>query len=92
MRRWIAVLGLVAGVSACMAQQDQGAPKQLGPECSAAGLQSLVGGAESQLAAVDLKPPVRMLRPGMAMTMDYSPSRLNVEIDAKGKIVRIFCG
>lgn len=36
--------------------------------------------------------PTRILRPGMAVTMDYSPTRLNIEVDTAERIVRVQCG
>lgn len=35
---------------------------------------------------------VRVIAPGMAVTMDYSASRLNLETDASGRIIRFHCG
>lgn len=35
---------------------------------------------------------VRVIRPGMAVTMDYRAGRLNIEIDDDGRIVRVHCG
>ena len=35
---------------------------------------------------------IRWLTPGMAVTMDYNPTRLNIEIDKTGEIFRINCG
>ena len=35
---------------------------------------------------------VRVIRPGMAVTMDYRPGRLNIELDEAGRIVRFRCG
>lgn len=36
--------------------------------------------------------PVRVIAPGMAVTMDYSAARLNLETDGRGRIVRFHCG
>ena len=36
--------------------------------------------------------PVRYIAPGDAVTMDFSPSRLNVETGADGRIKRLRCG
>jgi hypothetical protein len=36
--------------------------------------------------------PYRILPPGSMMTMDYSPSRVNFELDENGVVKRIFCG
>lgn len=35
---------------------------------------------------------IRVIEPGAAVTMDYVPSRLNVEIGADGRIKSIRCG
>ncbi|HST35160.1 MAG TPA: I78 family peptidase inhibitor, partial [Allosphingosinicella sp.] len=35
---------------------------------------------------------VRWIRPGDAVTMDYSAERLNVHLDEQGRILRFACG
>lgn len=35
---------------------------------------------------------VRVVRPGDAVTMDYSPERLNIHLDEKGTIIEFRCG
>ena len=35
---------------------------------------------------------VRVIRPGMAVTMDYRGDRLNIVVDRNGRIVRAHCG
>lgn len=35
--------------------------------------------------------PTRIIRPGMAVTMDYSPDRVNIEIDESGTITGVRC-
>lgn len=60
--------------------------------CGAEGLQQLLGQPEAVLATLRFSTVLRVIRPGMAVTMDYSPSRLNIEIDATGRISRISCG
>lgn len=35
---------------------------------------------------------LRVIEPGMAVTMDYSEDRINIEIDENRKIVRFFKG
>jgi hypothetical protein len=34
----------------------------------------------------------RVLKPGMAMTMDFREDRLSIEVDAQNRIVRANCG
>lgn len=65
----------------------------VGPVCAAAELQGLVGQPEA--LAHTLENPsgaIRIIRPGQAVTMDYSPSRLNVEIGADGRVASVHCG
>lgn len=59
--------------------------------CGAAQLQDLVGQPESALDGMRFDAPVRIIRPGMAVTMDYRPDRLNIEIDARNRIARVHC-
>jgi hypothetical protein len=61
--------------------------------CGAPGLQGLVGQRESVLAAMTLPAErLRVIQPGMAVTMDYSPTRLNIEVGTDGRIARVYCG
>lgn len=36
--------------------------------------------------------PMRVILPGMAVTMDYRPDRLNVEVGENGRIAKVRCG
>ncbi len=36
--------------------------------------------------------PVRWIAPGQAITLDFSPARLNVILDKRGKIAAMRCG
>jgi hypothetical protein len=36
--------------------------------------------------------PVRVLRPGTAMTMDYRPDRLNIHLDERDDVVGLSAG
>ncbi|MDQ8754868.1 I78 family peptidase inhibitor [Sphingosinicella sp. LHD-64] len=65
--------------------------------CNADGLQSLVGqpgtpelGAQAQQRSNART--LRWIRPGDAVTMDYREDRLNIELDAEGKVARFNCG
>lgn len=75
-------------LAACVTEM----PDPMEQSCGAEGLQGLVGQYRGVLAAMTFKGPVRVIEPGMAVTMDYSPSRLNIELDAAGKITRVYCG
>ncbi|MBN2630302.1 MAG: hypothetical protein JXR75_07165 [Rhodobacteraceae bacterium] len=59
--------------------------------CGADGLQGLVGQPAAVLQGMTFGQSTRILRPGMAVTMDYRPDRLNIDIDAAERIVRVHC-
>lgn len=61
-------------------------------QCGALDLQFLVGSPASVLDTMRFNKPVRVIRPGMAVTMDYLPDRLNIELDRTGRISRVSCG
>lgn len=63
-----------------------------GDDCGASGLRPLLGRPVSVLAAMLLPAPVRIIRPGEAVTMDFVATRLNIELDAGDRIARLYCG
>jgi hypothetical protein len=72
----------------------QGSTGQL---CNAAKAQPLVGRARSaKLGSEALRlsgaGTLRWLRPGDIVTMEYREDRLNIEIDAKGRVKAVRCG
>jgi hypothetical protein len=71
-----------------------GTPPPVGPgdACGAAQLQVLLGQPVTVLPDIGPWSTIRVIRPGQAVTMDYSETRLNVEVDAADRIIRIFCG
>ncbi len=66
-------------------------------ECSAQAAIALQGqpfGASLQAQAQRLSGArtVRVIRPGQAVTMDFNPFRLNIELDAEDRVIRLRCG
>lgn len=69
-----------------------GAPVQDGA-CDAPALAAAyVGRDASALLATTFTIPVRFLRPGDVVTLDYQPGRANFEIDAAEVVARVTCG
>jgi hypothetical protein len=65
--------------------------------CVADGLTGLTGKTRSEAVASEAlrrsgARNIRWISPGMAVTMDFRSDRLNLELDAQGKIVRAHCG
>jgi hypothetical protein len=52
----------------------------------------LIGKPQSAMGTVQFTNPTRILSPGSAATMDYSPNRTNIILDAQGIIREMTCG
>ena len=59
--------------------------------CGADTLQAAVGEHLGEVA-LPSGVKVRIIRPGDAVTMDHAPDRLNIELDADDRVVRVRCG
>lgn len=60
--------------------------------CDAPQMQGLVGQPAMILSSMSLRNPVRIIKPGMAVTMDYAPERMNIQIGENGLIESVTCG
>ncbi|MBW6507525.1 MAG: hypothetical protein K0B00_12335 [Rhodobacteraceae bacterium] len=85
----MAALALGACVSEAQTPPNTG---DAADDCGASTLQGLLGQPESVLQGMVFAGPLRVIRAGQAVTMDYSAARLNVSLDAAGLIERISCG
>ncbi len=91
----LAVLAATAALAAC-ATSSTGEGQSAGM-CDAAKVQSAVGKSYTAELGAQVRQAsgarsLREIRPGQAVTMDYRPDRLNVEMDAGNVIIRISCG
>jgi hypothetical protein len=91
--RAVAGMAIAAAAAAVLASCGPPAPDKRGPgTCGASSWASLVGQPRSVLDSIMLPQPVRIREAGSAMTMDYDPARLDVDIGNDGKIARVWCG
>jgi hypothetical protein len=100
--RPILVLSTLLALAACAPQGPgtPGAAPPAGPalpdpgadSCGAAARAALIGQPATALERVYILGPVRVIRPGDAVTMDFVERRINFDLDAADRIVRIFCG
>ena len=79
----------------CVTANQESPPGESG--CDASGLADLTGRPGSQaLGAEALRRSgartVRWIRPGDAVTMDYRSDRLNISLDAAGRVEGFNCG
>ena len=62
-------------------------------QCGAPQLQWLVGRDRLQIPPPQPGRPRRVYAYGDALTMDFSPARLNIEYDGRtGRVLRVYCG
>ena len=71
-----------------------GAPEAAAPArpCVAADYRALVGKAVDEMDLAVLPAPRRIYSSGSPVTMDHRPERLNIVVDADGRILRLHCG
>jgi hypothetical protein len=90
----LAVPALSLLLAACQTAPVE-APRPGVPDLASCGgepVLALVGRDVAQMPASGDWAALRVIWPGMAVTEDYSESRLNVEVDAQGLIQRVSCG
>ena len=95
MKPLLLIFAGVALLAACQPAPPRTSPEEPAPTrdtCGASALQTLIGRPARVLETMKFATVVRIIRPGMAVTMDYVPDRLNIEIDADGDISRVTCG
>jgi hypothetical protein len=95
MTHFIAPAFLILSLAACQMAPPVSNPAPDRPpppiaDCGAG--PDLLGQPESVLAAMTFPMGTRIFRTGDALTMDYSPTRLNIEIGPDGLIVAVTCG
>lgn len=85
-------LGLMACVPEPVTPAPNPTPTPIEDACGASALQGLVGQSAKKLEMMRFATTVRIIRPGMAVMMNYAPERLNIEINAAEVISRVSCG
>jgi Peptidase inhibitor I78 family len=85
---------MLVGLAACQPTKApaDGRKGPLADTCGAEAIQGLVGQDQSVLATMTSGNPVRVISPGMPITMDHVQTRLNIVLSKDGRIVRIYCG
>lgn len=91
--RILATFALLGALQTCVVTPPEDLPPDEAPPtaCGAVDYQWLVG---ENLAAVTLPSDLnaRIITPGTVITMDYNPRRMNIVVDERGYIIRVYCG
>ncbi|MDJ0277132.1 I78 family peptidase inhibitor [Sphingomonas sp. 2R-10] len=93
----VTTLALGACTTPQQAQSEAGAPPELPGDCGAGAVAGLVGKPFSAALEAEAKRrtsarTIRAIRPGTAVTMDFQPNRLNIDIDEKNVVTGFRCG
>ena len=97
MKSLIAALALLS-LPACATTPRIGpGPKPNAGHCDAVAAINLAGSAETPAVVAEAQRlagarRVRVIQPGMMVTMDYSVDRLNIYVGPDGRIERLACG
>jgi hypothetical protein len=97
MKPTLAALAAI-GLTGCVMTTTEPAPPPVADiNCDIDALAGLVGQpASTELAADAIAKAgartVRWIGPGMAVTMDYRPDRLNIELDGSNRVTKFSCG
>ena len=91
---------LIAALALSLPACATTAPVEGSPEpdtCDAAAARALIGRRATDALVAEAQRltgarRVRSIRPGMMVTMDYSPDRLNIHIGPDDKVERFACG
>lgn len=91
---------LLLALAACQSEGPADVPPPPQPPaedaCGASKLARFLGaeasGVMAEIGSIVGERNIRTIRPGDAVTMDYRPDRLNVELGEDGRIVRLRCG
>ena len=94
------LIGTMLASIGCAAVPPEGVPPEAdasGYRCHPNGLPDLVGREPTQALGEEAlrrsgSRTLRWIRPGDAVTMDYSPSRLNIRLDARHRVEGFSCG
>ncbi|MES1201451.1 MAG: I78 family peptidase inhibitor [Pseudomonadota bacterium] len=59
--------------------------------CGKAAYAQYIGRPASEIDQTHMPPHARIIRPGMMITQDFSPQRLNIRVAPDGKVTEIGC-
>jgi hypothetical protein len=88
---------LMAMTSCANVPPAQEAPVRGAGKCDASNAQGLIGKARSQKLGADAlrrtgARTLRWITPGTMVTMDFREDRLNLHLDARGRVTKVNCG
>ncbi|GHC26506.1 hypothetical protein GCM10007291_28010 [Gemmobacter nanjingensis] len=90
MRKSFGFMVLAGALAGCVPAETP--PAAIGGTCGAVNWQHLLGQPRTAIGQITHEGPMRVIEPGMAVTMDYASGRMNVLLTENGRIEAITCG
>lgn len=84
--RYLMLLPLLVACAPAIPTKDD-----LTPNCGAELFHSYVGTSAKALNKYDLPKSARILRPNQAITLDFSPNRLTIDVDELNRVSSVTC-
>ncbi|WP_413728676.1 I78 family peptidase inhibitor [Sodalis sp. RH19] len=84
-------LAACSGAEKSAATQSAVKPLTADDTCMANNFRNLIGKPESVLDGMRFSMPMRLIKPGQAVTMDFDPKRLNFMSNKEGIITSVHC-
>ena len=96
MQKWALAGAAALLLAGCNSPAPQNLVDDLGDDmvasCGAEDLQNLIGQPKAVLETMRFSQRIRVITPGMAVTMDFAPNRLNIHVSDAGIITALRCG
>lgn len=84
--RYLILIPILAACAPSIPTRDDYAPA-----CGAEDFVQYIGGSADVLQQIDLPKRSRILRPDEAITFDFSPERLTIDIDELNRVSSVTC-
>jgi len=83
---------LLPVLAACTPPPPPLEPQVVVSSCDPADYDDIIGQNEEIFARSTFPAPMRIIRPGMAVTTDFVADRLNFTVNNSGTVVQVYCG
>jgi hypothetical protein len=84
--RYLLILPILAACAPGVPTRDD-----FTPSCGAESFVKFIGGSADVLQQIDLPRSSRILRPDAAITLDFSPDRLTIDVDELNRVSSVTC-
>jgi len=84
--RYLLIIPILAACAPSVPTRDD-----FTPSCGAEEFVKYIGGSADVLQQIDLPRSSRILRPDQAISLDFSPDRLTIDVDELNRVSSVTC-